>query len=262
MVSLIKAVAAAATLLATTSAVPMSPISAALRLRDTSARTGTAYTATFDEESASALSPNPGVQNGNISYDGLLWAGVSVALPKPAGTASTTFLIPNSAPAYGQVAPSFYDDPTNFTRTYGQPYATIAGKKFPARRTADKIRLNGFWFGCARPGNPNPPSSYFEYPVNCTLVFEGVGGNGGTNYVSAATYVPVTGDCQQLGSSDPGLLGNRCARLAYFNAASAFTGYGPFESVNFTLPTYDNTNVTDTYLYLDDVEYDTVSVPL
>lgn len=262
MAPLIRAVAAATTLLATTSAIPISAPSAALALRDASARTGTAYTATFDEESASALFPNPGVPSANVSYDGLLWSGVSVALPKPAGTASTTFLIPNSAPAYGQVAPSFYDNPINFTRTFGQPYATITGKKFPRKGTADKIRLNGFWFGCARPSNPDPPLSYFDFPVNCTLVFEGFGGNGNTNYVSAATYVPVTGDCQQLGSSDPGLLGNGCARLAYFDAASEFSGYGPFESINFTLPTYDNPNVTDTYLYLDDVEYDTVSVPL
>lgn len=69
--------------------------------------TGTNYRATFEEADAANLEPSPGIQNENVTYQGLNWSNTNLAIQKPAGTATTYFLIPQSPEQYGQMPPVF-----------------------------------------------------------------------------------------------------------------------------------------------------------
>lgn len=146
--------------------------------------TGTVYKTTFDEASASLLDPSPGVTPLNVSFQGLSWSGVSRAIQKPPGTATSFFLIPESPPQYGQIPPSFANY-LNGTRAYGPPLGVLAS------RGRQKLSLNGFYFGCSRPNPPIP--GYFNEPVPCTLNVQGKGGIGGTSQFTYFDYSPIIG---------------------------------------------------------------------
>ncbi|RMY37417.1 hypothetical protein D0865_13371 [Hortaea werneckii] len=212
--------------------------------------TGTTYRATFEESDAAALDPSPGVQNVNIAYQGLNWSNTNLQIQKPAGIATTYFLIPASPEQYGQMPPVYEQDDETLARKYFPPNGTIT----PAEEN-QKVQLEGFYFGCSKPGRA---PGYANAPVNCTIEVTGTGGVGGEGYFAYADYTPICsklGDCEQLGSQM--LNGGGCAGLAYVGPEDlvGLTNYGPFDSITFTLPDFLTDEANRTSIFVDDVSY-------
>ncbi|RMZ10021.1 hypothetical protein D0862_03426 [Hortaea werneckii] len=219
--------------------------------------TGTTYRATFEESDAAALDPSPGVQNVNIAYQGLDWSNTNLQIQKPAGTATTYYLIPASPEQYGQMPPVYEQKDETLARKYFPPNGTIT----PAEQN-QKVQLEGFYFGCSKPGRA---PGYANAPVNCTIEVTGTGGVGGEGYFAYADYTPIIGklgyegpklgDCEQLGSQM--LNGGGCAGLAYVGPEDlvGLTNYGPFDSITFTLPDFLTDEANRTSIFVDDVSY-------
>ncbi|KAI7469373.1 hypothetical protein KC351_g13141 [Hortaea werneckii] len=209
--------------------------------------TGTTYRATFEESDAAALDPSPGVQNVNITYQGLKWSNTNLQIQKPPGTATTYYLIPASPEQYGQMPPVYEQNDTTLARKYFPPSVTIT----PVEQNR-KVQLEGFYFGCSKPGRA---PGYANAPVNCTIEVSGTGGIGVESYFAYADYTPIIGDCEQLGSRM--LNGGGCAGLAYVGPEDlvGLTNYGPFDSITFTLPDFLTDEANRTSIFVDDVSY-------
>ncbi|GAB1742166.1 hypothetical protein NU219Hw_g7728t1 [Hortaea werneckii] len=209
--------------------------------------TGTTYRATFEESDAAALDPSLGVQNVNIAYQGLNWSNTNLQIQKPAGTATTYYLIPASPEQYGQMPPVYEQNDETLARKYFPPNGTIT----PAEQN-QKVQLEGFYFGCSKPGRA---PGYANAPVNCTIEVTGTGGVGGEGYFAYADYTPIIGDCEQLGSQM--LNGGGCASLAYVGPEDlvGLTNYGPFDSITLTLPDFLTDEANRTSIFVDDVSY-------
>ncbi|KAI6819914.1 hypothetical protein KC340_g13502 [Hortaea werneckii] len=209
--------------------------------------TGMTYRATFEESDAAALDASPGVPNVNITFQGLDWSNTNLQIQKPAGTATTYYLIPASPEQFGQMPPVYEQNDTTLARRYFPPNGTIT----PAEQN-QKVQLEGFYFGCSKPGRA---PGYANAPVNCTVKVTGTGGIGGEGYFAYADYTPIIGDCEQLGSQM--LNGGGCAGLAYVGPEDlvGLTNYGPFDSITFTLPDFLTDEANRTNIFVDDVSY-------